>query len=407
MPNVNHISLLNIKLLKESFASLILSAVTAVFAGIFLGKFEDSFILLPGLIVLVPAAIGMRGNIFAALGSRLGSAFHLGTITRFDINNYTIRNNLHSSITLTVILSIFLGFLAKSITSLFGLESISLPAFIMISFIAGTVSGIVMLVITFGISFLAYRYGWDPDTVTSPMITALGDFFTIPSLLLAAFAAIALGDLVQPLAYALLSVTAVYAIIIILSKGFSAHKGYRTIVFQSLVILLAAGSLDGIAGAFIELHIDDLVSAPLLLVLLPAFLEEGGNIGNILASRLATKLHIGSIKPEFALTREVKREILNSVLSAYMIFPVVGFLTAVIGSFAGISGPGIATMVIASTGAGILLHLVIIFMTFFFSFLSFRFGFDPDNTTIPILTSATDIIGTVALLFVIGFMGLI
>lgn len=397
--------LLNVKLLKESFASLILSAIMAVFAGIFLGKFTESFILLPGLIVLVPAAIGMRGNIFAALGSRLGSAFHLGTITKFDTRNIAIRNNIHSSVTLTIILSVFLGILAKSITMLFGLESISVFSFVMISFVAGIISGVVLLFITFGISFLAYRHGWDPDNVTSPMITALGDFFTIPSLLLAAYVEIEFSASANAVGYAIVAATAVYALAIALNRSFS--EDYRSIVFQSIAVLLVAGSLDGIAGAFIELNISKLVSVPLLLVMIPGFLEEGGNIGNILASRLATKLHMGAIKPRLQLTYDIKREILSSMLSAYMIFPAVGFLTHYMGSIAGIGGLSLANTVIVSTAAGVLLHLVIIFLTFFFSFLSFKYGFDPDNTTIPIMTSMTDIVGMLALLFVISFMGLV
>lgn len=407
MPNHGRYNLLNVKLLKESFTSLLLSAVTAVFAGIFLGAFKETFILLPGLIVLIPAAIGMRGNIFAALGSRLGSAFHLGTITHFDAKNRTIRNNIHSSFTLTIILSVFLGFLAKFLTVLFGIESMSLFSFILISFIGGMISGLVMLATTFGIAFLSYKRGWDPDNVTSPMITALGDFFTIPSLLLAAFLVVGLGGFAELLAYSVVAITVVYVVIITWHKKFSANKSYRVIVFQSLAVLLTAGSLDGIAGSFIELNIDKLVSIPILLVLLPAFLEEGGNIGNILASRVSTKLHIGSIQPKLAVTHEVKREIVNSMLSAYMIFPAVGFLTAVIGSFAGIGGLGIAQMVIISTVSGILLHLIIIFFTFSVSIMSYKYGFDPDNTTIPIMTSATDIIGTIALLFVIHFMGIV
>ncbi|MBI2076543.1 MAG: magnesium transporter [Candidatus Aenigmarchaeota archaeon] len=407
MPNHGHYNLLNVKLLKESFTSLLLSAVTAVFAGIFLGTFKETFILLPGLIVLIPAAIGMRGNIFAALGSRLGSAFHLGTITRFDAKNRTIRNNIHSSFTLTIILSVFLGFLAKFLTVLFGIESMSLFSFILISFIGGMISGLVMLATTFGIAFLSYRRGWDPDNVTSPMITALGDFFTIPSLLLAAFLVVGLGGFAELLAYSVVAMTAVYTAVITWHKKFSTNKSYRGIVFQSLAVLLTAGSLDGIAGSFIELNIDKLVLVPILLVLLPAFLEEGGNIGNILASRVSTKLHIGSIRPKLSMTHEVKREIANSMLSAYMIFPTVGFLTSVISSFAGIGGLGIADMVVISAVSGVLLHLIIIFFTFFVSILSYKYGFDPDNTTIPIMTSATDIIGTIALLFVIHIMGIV
>jgi mgtE-like transporter len=239
------------------------------------------------------------------------------------------------------------------------------------------------------------------------MITALGDFFTIPSLLLAAFLVVRLGGFVDLMALSLIAMTIIYLAIIFWHKKFSSNRSYRGIIFQSLAVLLIAGSLDGIAGSFIEINIDKLVSIPILLVLLPAFLEEGGNIGNILASRVSTKLHIGSIRPKLSMTHEVKREIVNSMISAYMIFPAVGLLTFAIGSSMGIPGLDLSTMVIISTASGMLLHFIIIFFTFFVSILSYKYGFDPDNTTIPIMTSATDIIGTITLLFVIHAMGIL
>ena len=69
--------------LSESYLALLLSTATGVAAGILLGKVEQTLLLLPGLVVLVPAAVSMRGNIYSALGSRLNTQLHLGTINSF------------------------------------------------------------------------------------------------------------------------------------------------------------------------------------------------------------------------------------------------------------------------------------------------------------------------------------
>ena len=46
---------------------------------VFLAAMTGTLEQYPGLLVLVPAAIGMRGNIFGALGSRLATSIHAGT----------------------------------------------------------------------------------------------------------------------------------------------------------------------------------------------------------------------------------------------------------------------------------------------------------------------------------------
>src|SRR5213596_3910643 len=61
------------------FVALLISSGGDLIAGLTLGSITGTLESLPGLLVLVPAAIGMRGNVFGALGSRLGTAVHTGT----------------------------------------------------------------------------------------------------------------------------------------------------------------------------------------------------------------------------------------------------------------------------------------------------------------------------------------
>src|SRR3989338_7749848 len=148
--------------LRYSVFSLVISGVTSVLAGIFLSKSEALILAVPGLLVLLPAALDIRGCIFGTLSSRLGSAFHIGTLKSFDLKNKVLRVNVFASFSLSVVLS----------------------------------------VASIWISFLAYKRNWDPDNVTSPLVTAIGDFFTIPSLIAAALIVQYIGHYSQTIFYA-------------------------------------------------------------------------------------------------------------------------------------------------------------------------------------------------------------
>ena len=59
---------------RQSLAALGLNSATSFVAGGVLGSITATFARVPGLLVLVPAAIGLRGNIFGAFGNRISTA---------------------------------------------------------------------------------------------------------------------------------------------------------------------------------------------------------------------------------------------------------------------------------------------------------------------------------------------
>src|SRR6187397_3194584 len=87
---------------RAGFVALLLSSGGDLLAGLTLGSITGTLKELPGLLVLVPAAIGMRGNIFGALGSRLGTSIHAGTFRLSRRRDTLVGQNLAASIALTL-----------------------------------------------------------------------------------------------------------------------------------------------------------------------------------------------------------------------------------------------------------------------------------------------------------------
>src|SRR5437870_12003839 len=84
------------------FVALLVSSAGDLLAGLTLGAITHTLETLPGLLVLVPAAIGMRGNIFGALGSRFGTAIHTGTFTLSRRRDTVVGQNIIASLSLTL-----------------------------------------------------------------------------------------------------------------------------------------------------------------------------------------------------------------------------------------------------------------------------------------------------------------
>src|SRR5947209_15990286 len=117
---------------RQGLAALLVSSAGDLLAGLTLGAITDTLSALPGLLVLVPAAIGMRGNVFGALGSRLGTAIHAGTFRLSRRPDTVVGQNVLASLALTLSISVALAILAKSVAVAFGVpHTISVVDFVL------------------------------------------------------------------------------------------------------------------------------------------------------------------------------------------------------------------------------------------------------------------------------------
>src|SRR5438105_15036316 len=94
---------------RQGMAALLVSSGGDLLAGLTLGAITHTLSALPGLLVLVPAAIGMRGNVFGALGSRLGTSIHTGTFSLSRRADTIVGQNVVASMVLTLSISFALA----------------------------------------------------------------------------------------------------------------------------------------------------------------------------------------------------------------------------------------------------------------------------------------------------------
>ncbi|HEX9712532.1 MAG TPA: magnesium transporter, partial [Actinomycetota bacterium] len=386
--------------LRQGMASLSISAIGNIPTGLALGAMTGRLEALPGLFILIPAAIGMRGAIFGALGSRLGTSMHAGLLRFSSDRRGILMQNIYAATLLTFATSLFLAVVARAVTAATGLATISLWDFVVISVIGGVVSSAFVLVVTVWLAWVGSRRGWDLDSVAAPVITFVGDLITLPAL----FAASYLADLPT----ITLSVGVASALVCILAGAQAVRTDRpvaRRILRESALTLALASVINLLAGTVIEHRIDRFLAFEALLVMLPSFLENAGALGGIVSSRLASKLHMGAIEPRVLPERLAALDISLAAPWSLLNFALTGISAHLVAVALGFASPGAAHMTgiallagaMATAGAALVAYLVAI--------ATFRFSLDPDNHGIPAVTSAMDLVGVICVVGAVALIG--
>ncbi|MGH9036441.1 MAG: magnesium transporter [Acidimicrobiia bacterium] len=388
--------------IRQSLVALGLNSSTSLMAGAVLGSITPTLERYPGLLVLVPAAIGLRGNVFSALGNRLSTAVHTG-LFRFSLRPGTLLGqNVIAALVLTLGMSFFVAAAAKVVAVGLHIEgTISLFQLALVSILGGMLASAAVLAATVGLAGGSVRYGWDLDNVNAPLVSTLGDVLTLPALWLATFA---LGVRVFSSVLGLLMGAAAVAALVIGWR--SRREILRQVVRESTPILFVAVCLSTLAGVTIERRLDVFSRFPALLVLLPAFISSAGALGGILSSRLATKLHLGLLDARALPSREARLDGASVFLlgAPVFLFNAVGaHLTAVVLHEA---SPGLLDMLAASMLGGAVAVAFVVAVAYYGTVASFRLGLDPDTYGVPVVTSSVDFLGAVALILTIVALGI-
>ncbi len=170
------------KYLKESLPIILLGLTLELVAGNSLSHMEKEIVSVPGLLVLLPPVMCIRGNIYGSLGSRLTTSLHLGLIDPSIWRGKILKVNIYASISQTIFMSILVGIFAHYTCLLLNLPSAGVLSLVVISFVAGVISGFFLTFLAIIISFFGYSHGLNPDNFIAPLLATIGDIITVFSL---------------------------------------------------------------------------------------------------------------------------------------------------------------------------------------------------------------------------------
>jgi len=372
---------LDVKLIRETLTALLLALIADSIAGYIMNRHIEIFRLIPGLLMIVPALIDMRGNIYGAFVARLSSKLHLGEIKNLRDKKVKIGVKSVQSLAYSAafVVGIFAGIFAFLSTEKL-IYVLFIPAIILTTNFFTTS---ILSPLTAFIGIKSYQKGWNPDNVGVPLISSIGDLVTVLFIIAVGYIFLFIFH-IPILIVGILSAILLYTLFT--GKKVLKDDEGRKVYIQSMPILLLIAFLELITGGLWETN-----KIGIILLILPPTLETLGNIGSVYSSRLSSFIYLGFVEPSLVLRgKYIRKEIFSIFILSVIVYSLISiFVFGISRSLKSIF------MIWSSAFLSIFLILII---SYYLTIGSLRIKLDPDNVVVPVITTLADIIGTTSII---------
>jgi mgtE-like transporter len=168
---------------REILVSQMVLISIGIVTGTILAMSTDKILLVPGMLILLPGFLEMRGNISGSFASRLSSGLFLGVVKPDKYRTKIVKGNLIASFLLVLAVALILGIIAFLINLfMFGIFSTRIIA---IPLIAGMIANAIEIPLTLFMTFYFFRKGHDPNNIIGPFVSTSGDITSIVAMLIA------------------------------------------------------------------------------------------------------------------------------------------------------------------------------------------------------------------------------
>ncbi|KAF9168595.1 hypothetical protein DFQ26_004229 [Actinomortierella ambigua] len=369
-------------LLMQASTTLVIAVSGLIGAGWLLDVIQHwpVFVDISELIILIPILLNLKGNLEMNLASRLSTASNMGLLDSPQSRSLFVKGNLAllqvQALSVGSIAGLFsfgLGMLVHPSGNNWNEIALMIAASMMCASISSFVLGGFMCVLV----LLCRKFNINPDNIACPLASSMGDLVTL--FVLAGCSTTLRKYVDTPICFLVLGVQIlcipVWLIIV------RRNKFVVEVVKEGWGPILLAMVIASTAGLTLERYIDQY---PGMALISPVLNGLAGNIGSIYASRISTSVHAG-IKENHRATQRILF-VVN--------IPIQGLFLLVIG----LMGLGhihwSAGVVIGYTAVSLILIMASLIMAKYITLWFWKWGYDPDNYALPILTSLIDVIGT-------------
>lgn len=175
----------------------------------------------------------------------------------------------------------------------------------------------------------------------------------------------------------------------------------KAITRAMLPVLVVLTLVELGSGLVLDSFEGTLLRFPSLLVLVPVTIGTAGNLGSVLAARLSTAFHLGTLSFE-PTDDTLAGNALATVALSLTVFPVVGAGAWVLSELVAGTELPLTTVLLVATASGALLAALAVVVTIVATYAAYRFGLDPDDVVIPVVTNVSDVLGVLVLFAVVS-----
>lgn len=370
----------------QMFVSFLLAGFGMVAASLLLDVVQhwQVFIQISEVYILVPALLGLKGNLEMTLASRLSTNAHLGHL---DTNMTSLAMGNLCLIQCQAVVVAFLAALAAVAMGWIPEGDFNIHHALLLgasSVLTASVASFVLGLIMIAVIVVSKKLNINPDNVATPIAASLGDITTL-----------ALLSWIADLLYKSIGSSLILPSIIIIVGAFTVPVcGYiawknnftRQALDEGWVPVVSAMVISSAGGLILDYTVSNYKGIAVFQLVINGI---GGNMAAVHASRLSTALHTG--EKEHHILGSTTRLLLMMVIPGQLIFIyTIGYLKAGHTSVTPI-------FILIYMSAALLQVFLLLTISHYMVLFMWKLGMDPDNSAIPYLTALGDLLGTALL----------